>query len=405
MRQSGSRSPRAAGNVLLLVHTFADPGGTQKVVCEVGRLLAERYRVFECSFDAHREERVFENGNTVFSLGVPPPESMVERFVGYVLKAYRLNRIKKRYEIDVTISNLWPADFINALSGGRGRRIAIGHHPIIGDLQNRMMLKHIGVVRWAYRRFEKIVAVNESLMREMQTLFRLPDDRMACIHNFIAVPDRRGVEVKRMGKRRKIAWFGRLTETKNLRPMFDILREVRRTACDVQLVVIGVGPEESALLDAASGKGLRVSRNADDETADVLFLGFVEDPSVHLRSALCLVVTSRAEGFGLVILEALSLGLPVLAGDCPNGGPHTLLGGAGRFEPGRGAAEETSCGVLLPVPELSEPSTLTPWIGAIHNVLNEPNVWAEKSEACRRRAAIFSRETARNRWFALMEAA
>src|SRR5579863_10001350 len=109
--------------ILLLVHTFADAGGTQRLFCDLGEALAERYEVFECAFDANREPRIFSNTNPVLTLDAKKAKSTIGRFIGYATKAYRLNRIKKRYQIDVTISGLWPADFINVISMGRGRRV------------------------------------------------------------------------------------------------------------------------------------------------------------------------------------------------------------------------------------------------------------------------------------------
>lgn len=51
----------------------------------------------------------------------------------------------------------------------------------------------------------------------------------------------------------------------------------------------------------------------------IIWHGFVNDVWSRIRTADCLVLTSTFEGFGLVLAEAASLGLPVISSDCPVG--------------------------------------------------------------------------------------
>src|SRR5690606_31705148 len=57
--------------------------------------------------------------------------------------------------------------------------------------------------------------------------------------------------------------------------------------------------------------------------------GFVDTPFAHLASAALFVLSSRHEGFGNVIAEALACGTPVVSTDCKHG-PAEILDG-GRF--------------------------------------------------------------------------
>lgn len=83
----------------------------------------------------------------------------------------------------------------------------------------------------------------------------------------------------------------------------------------VRLTLVGSGPEESTLRRLSTELGL------DDV---VVFAGSVSEPAGYLRSADCFVLPSRWEGFGLVLIEALQFGLPLLAADC-DFGPSDII--------------------------------------------------------------------------------
>jgi len=67
---------------------------------------------------------------------------------------------------------------------------------------------------------------------------------------------------------------------------------------------------------------------------DVALPGFVENPYKYMKRAAVFVLSSRWEGFGNVLVEAMALGTPVVATDCPSGPAEILEGGKwGRLVP------------------------------------------------------------------------
>ena len=77
-----------------------------------------------------------------------------------------------------------------------------------------------------------------------------------------------------------------------------------------QLIILGDGPQRSAL-----------ERQADELklTAQVQFVGEVENPFPWYRSAQALVHPARYEGLPNAVLEAMSEGLPVIVSDAQTG--------------------------------------------------------------------------------------
>ena len=68
--------------------------------------------------------------------------------------------------------------------------------------------------------------------------------------------------------------------------------------------------------------------------ADVQFPGFVANPQAWMARAACFVLSSRWEGLGNVLIEALACGCPVVSTDCPSGPSEILAHGEyGRLVP------------------------------------------------------------------------
>lgn len=89
------------------------------------------------------------------------------------------------------------------------------------------------------------------------------------------------------------------------------------------LRLIGKGHDEEKLKKLALECGLEIGEETDSK-ADVVFVGFCENPAPTIAGALALVLSSHYEGFGMVLLEAQILSTPAIATDCPVG-PAEIL--------------------------------------------------------------------------------
>ena len=95
----------------------------------------------------------------------------------------------------------------------------------------------------------------------------------------------------------------------------DLLQAYAKSKRKLPLVLVGKGRLEAEI------KQLALQLDISD---CVKFLGFQINPYPLIASAALMVLTSKFEGFGYVIVEAQALGVPVISTDCPFG-PRELL--------------------------------------------------------------------------------
>ncbi len=113
-----------------------------------------------------------------------------------------------------------------------------------------------------------------------------------------------------------IVTVGRLVVQKGYDRLIPIIAKLSQEGNNINLLIIGAGPELANLKQIAHR-----CRVADS----ISFMGYQNNPYPIMLQADLLVCSSRVEGFGLTIAEAMILGLPVISMRCS--GPEELLQG------------------------------------------------------------------------------
>ena len=173
-----------------------------------------------------------------------------------------------------------------------------------------------------YRNANFIIGISTDVIKDIQYYINVPENKIKLINNPIFNennPDFKATSLNddRFNKLPHpiLISIGRLVYQKNYEHLIRCFKLVVQKIDSAQLVILGVGPDQKRLL------ALTKDLNIIDR---VHFLGFVENPYIYLRKSDLFVLSSRYEGFGNVIVEALAVGLPVVSTNCP-GGPKEIL--------------------------------------------------------------------------------
>ena len=174
-----------------------------------------------------------------------------------------------------------------------------------------------GVFRF-YSYYDTIAAVSKGTMENnrenLALLFDLPADKFTYINNSINIEQiltgaNKNIELENCFTQFdgvKFINMGRMSHEKDQNKLIQAFAIVKKKYSSVRLYILGDGDLRVDLERKIENLGL---------TEDVYLLGQKENPFAYLKHANVFVLSSNHEGQPMVLLEALTLGLPVIATD------------------------------------------------------------------------------------------
>ena len=216
------------------------------------------------------------------------------------------------YDLAVDFNSYQFSCAMGALSVPAGKRVMWIHNDVAIKLRNEWKYRVLWhFFRGKFKYYYGFVPVSGALIEPFRAMSGITDKPFTVIPNYIDVEEiRRKVNEPVPGFRLDPACFnvvalGRLCHQKGYDIMLDVFAEAHRQRSDLRLYIIGDGPDRRALEEQRDRLGL----------ADVVtFLGSQPNPFAYMDRMDALLSTSRYEGQGMNIMEAMVLGLPVI---CP----------------------------------------------------------------------------------------
>ena len=236
--------------------------------------------------------------------------------------------------------------------------------PVISHLHdNHPWMSHVNIKTIVYalscRGYSKILTVSKSVgdefifkkaMAEKLCVVGNPFDMTSILTKSYDMPRDAKYESD-------ILFVGRFTEQKNPQAFVRIIKKISEKKPDIKAIMLGRGElmDECVML----AESLGVAKNID-------FKGFVDDPYLYMRQSHYLMMPSRWEGFGLVALESMAMGTPVMA--CPVGGLAEIV--------------NDDCGRLC--------KTEDDFVNGYLEDINEPKSYVAKQSGAQNRACFYS---------------
>jgi glycosyltransferase involved in cell wall biosynthesis len=218
----------------------------------------------------------------------------------------RLLRACRRSDIVLSGSELGLGLLLGSLAARMTRRpfAVVVHSPLAEAIERWVPPRLQSITRRVLRHVEAALCVSREVAASV-TANGLPRRRVHVIPNGVDSALLRRLAAEDVPPlERTIVGVGRLSFEKGFDVLVRAHAQVRAAGVDHRLELIGDGPERDALEMLARDLGVADS---------VAFTGFLENPFPRVARAEAFVLPSRLEGFPLSLLEALVLGVPVIA--------------------------------------------------------------------------------------------
>lgn len=296
---------------IVMVLPGLGPGGSEGVVSFLASIWAERnWHVSIVTLESTTTPAYYPLDSRIQLIRLNLPVGRYRPFRAIWLSAQRIQRLRsvfKRQSPDLIISFLTRTNILTLMAArGLAVRVVVSErnnpeHQTVGQIWSSLR-------RVLYPRAFGLVTMTKGAME----LFP-PNQRSIgwVIPNQVNLPP--GLQPKRGNK--IIAAVGRLVPQKGFDLLLDAFARIATDHPDWTLVIWGDGPERRQLIAQRDALGLSERVNLP---------GVTQRPGLWIETADVFVLSSRYEGWGIVLMEAMAAGLPVISFNC-RFGPEEMI--------------------------------------------------------------------------------
>lgn len=294
-------------NIALITVTLQG-GGAERCAADLSLLFTKRgFRVFTFTDLSVNAEYEYAGTLVNYSFNLPVMnKGQEENPLRY--KVNELKRLKDEYSIDIAISFLQWANYLNILSRGEEKVILTTH-----SVNSEYAKKYENITFWSDETFQDLY--------QYADLVTFPSEY--CRKDWIEhYGDKYGItktvynpvhmmKVCEEGNKDNIVIaIGRMEDVKRQWHLIKAFRLVKNMCPDSRMIILGDGQLRPKLKEIVDQLGL---------SDDVEMPGNIKNVQDYLSKAKVFAMTSRCEAMPCSVLEALSAGVPVVSCDSPGG--------------------------------------------------------------------------------------
>lgn len=282
-------------------------GGIQKSIVNLLNIINSKYEIDLYVFDNDSFYQIPKNINVIY---LKRPSSLY-KFIPFkiVKKIMKIDVKDTNYDIAIDFDSYQMYTAMGALTCNAKKRVIWIHNDIQIKLKEELkyrILHYFFKKKYIY--FDIYCSVSDGALKSFQNLNNFKDKKCVVIPNII---DTKEIEEKIKEKSHlkvnnkiiNIVTVGRLCHQKGIDIMLNNIKILLEQRNDFHLYIIGDGPDRKKL------EGLSNKLNLGQY---VTFLGNQKNPYKYLKKMDVFYLSSRYEGQGMVILEALSVGLDIV---------------------------------------------------------------------------------------------
>jgi glycosyltransferase involved in cell wall biosynthesis len=302
-------------NILILVPTLKG-GGAERVAAHLASILYknENFKIKLCVFDI--SDQKFDVDCEIHSLCQPARQSFIGKGINFFKRAISLKRLIKLDDYDYVISFMESANILNIFC----KKVFYAKYQPILTVHNNLKSfpkYYLYAIRLVYKYSYKIIAVSDGVRKDIINQNINLKQITEVIYN--PVDDKFFTQVRMSNNKRKIKRLiavGSLSHQKGFDLLLSSIALLKDNTNKFHLDIYGTGPLKQYLEEKIVS--LKLSNL-------VSLCGYEKHIEIQFASSDIFILSSRYEGFGNVLVEAMASGCFPISFDISHGPSEIML--------------------------------------------------------------------------------
>jgi glycosyltransferase involved in cell wall biosynthesis len=330
IRYADEQSQQVREIVFVCGQWLDDSGGGKKVISFILAELAKRgdFHLSLVDFESRRRALSSEDKSSIqlpSQVDYHPIFSPLFKQNPYMFLPF--SRLLSRIDPDVIVDatgpklKIWNILFAKKVFGLKAKYVLFDHSPLEPLMENaRFGSLRKRVARFSYHCADSVGSVSEELALDTMRRFGLDRKDVFWISNPFDVEgisrlSKAPAELERYQP--YVVSVGRLDPFQKDFPLLVRAFSEAQIDARTKLLILGEGPQKDDLLKLVKTLGMEKR---------VFLVGYQANPYPFYAGSECFVLSTKFESFGMVLVEALACGVPVISADC-DFGPREILDG------------------------------------------------------------------------------